>query len=121
MEYLTIQQVADRLGVNPTTIRRRIKKGVINAKKMQGEFGEQYFITMEEVKRHEVISESVEVIELQKALTPIEVQKTILQAIDKANEPLLKEIQELKKMVEVLTESKDEKKKSFFWNLFNKK
>lgn len=69
-EYLTIGQVAEQLGISEITVRRRIKKGKIKAELLQGEFGEQYFVTPAELELHKVTTTASEVIELEKAITP---------------------------------------------------
>lgn len=61
-ECLTIGQVAEQLGISEIIVRRRIKKGKIKAELLQGEFGEQYFITPAELELHKMATTSIEVI-----------------------------------------------------------
>jgi len=126
MEYLTIGQVAEQLGVSEITVRRRIKKGKINAELLQGEFGEQYFVKPEELDRHRVAATSIEVVELEKAITPTRLQEFLddvlkskidpleikINQLEDTNIQLIQEIQEMKKL---LSSSKKEESKSF-WN-----
>jgi excisionase family DNA binding protein len=126
VEYLTIGQVAEQLGISEITVRRRIKKGKIKAEMLQGEFGEQYFITQDELEKHKVATTSIEVIELEKAITPTRLQEfldnalkskiTPLEAkinqLEDTNIQLIQEIQELK---EILIQKEEPKS---FWKRF---
>ena len=127
MEFLTIKQVAEQLNLNTETVRRRIKKGKIKAELLQGEFGEQYFVTPAELGLHKVTTTSIEVIELEKAITPtildqefldnalkskITPLETKINQLEDTNIQLIKEIQELK---EILIQKEEPKS---FWKRF---
>jgi excisionase family DNA binding protein len=126
VDFLTIKQVAEQLNLNTETVRRRIKKGKIKAELLQGEFGEQYFITQEELEKHKVATTSIEVIELEKAITPTRLQEfldnalkskitpleTKINQLEDTNIQLIKEIQELK---EILIQKEEPKS---FWKRF---
>lgn len=137
VEHLTIGQVAEQLGISEITVRRRIKKGKIKADLIKGEFGDQYFITSSELERQRVATTSIEVVELEKAITPARLQeffqeclkleinplKEKINSLDesnktfmKINNDLIKEIQELKEMVK---EKEAEKKVGFWSKLFH--
>ena len=47
--FLTVEQAADRLNLNPETIRRRIRKGTIKAQLEPGPRGDQYQIPISEL------------------------------------------------------------------------
>lgn len=128
MEYLTIGQVAEQLGISEITVRRRIKKGKIKAEMLQGEFGEQYFITQDELEKHKIATTSIEVIELEKAITPTRLQEfldnalkskitpleTKINQMEDTNTQLIQEIQELKEIL-----LKKEEPKSFWKRFFD--
>lgn len=137
MKYFTIPQTAEQLGVSEITVRRRIKKGKIKADLIKGEFGDQYFITSSELERQRVATTSIEVVELEKAITLSRLQESLeaslkskitpleekINCLDesnrtlaKTNEVLIKEIQELKEMVK---EKEAEKKVGFWSKLFH--
>lgn len=126
MDFFTIKHAAEQLGLNAETVRRRIKKGEIKAEFKKGEFGDQYFITPAELEKQRVAAASIEVIELEKAITPARLQeffqeclksetnplKEKINSLDESNKSLIKEIQELKEMVR----EKEAAKKVGFWN-----
>lgn len=51
--FLTVDQAAERLGLNPETIRRRIRRGTIKAQLIDGPRGEQYSIPASELVTQE--------------------------------------------------------------------
>jgi len=51
--FLTVEEAADRLGLNPETIRRRIRKGSIKAQLIPGPRGDQYQIPVSELTTQE--------------------------------------------------------------------
>lgn len=59
--YYTIKEAAERLGVSERTVRRRIKDDSLPAKKMLGQYGQQWFIPVQAIETAQEITEVVEV------------------------------------------------------------
>src|SRR5665648_132197 len=58
-EFLSIEQVAEQLGISTATVRRRIKKGEVEAVKRPGPYGDQYYIPSKEVTTAQEITDVV--------------------------------------------------------------
>lgn len=86
---MTIDEVAQSLGVTKTTIRRRIKRGEVRAVKKMGPYGEQYFIPEKEVK---TIREVTDVLPVTRQINLPTFAEALEQAITAANEPFRKEV-----------------------------
>ncbi len=91
-EQLSINEAAQRLGVSPATVRRRVLKGELTAVKGPGPYGEQYYIPAEEVNTAQNI---VDVVQVTRQLSP----KELFALLAQANESLKTEVQELRQEV----------------------
>jgi excisionase family DNA binding protein len=98
---LALHEAAKMMGVSVDTVRRRIKKGEINAVKMQGPFGEQWFIPSGEIQ---TAQEIIDVIPVQRQLDMQQLASVLELLIEKRTEPLLKEIENLKNEVQSMSE-----------------
>lgn len=98
-ELLSIEEAAQLLGVSAATVRRRIKRGDIQATLLEGPHGEQYFILKEEIKN---AIEIVDVVPVVNPLNKQEIMQIFTQAVQSATHPLLKEIEALNNQVEQL-------------------
>lgn len=92
-EYFSIEKAAERLGVSSATVRRRIKKGELQAIKKHGPYGDQYYIPAEEIKTAQMITNVVPVVN---QLNAMELAETISAAIRRENEELHKELRDLR-------------------------
>jgi excisionase family DNA binding protein len=92
---LSIEEAAKALNVSKDTIRRRIKKGEIEAQKLPGPYGNMYYIKEEDLA---TAAEIVDLVTVSRQLRPQEI-KEIMQAVI---EPLQQEIKELRQEVESL-------------------
>ncbi len=86
---MTIDEVAQSLGVTKTTIRRRIKRGELLAVKKMGPYGEQYYVPESEVK---TIREVTDVLPVTRQISLPTFTETLEKAIVAANEPLRREV-----------------------------
>ena len=82
---MTLDEIAQSLGVTKTTIRRRIKRGELHAIKKLGPYGEQYFIPRNEISTVQAVTDIVPVTRQVNLSTLGEI---IEQAIVAANESL---------------------------------
>lgn len=105
-DYLSIEQAAAQFGVSPATIRRRIKKGDLQAVKKMGPYGEQYYIPSSEVTTAQEITE---VVPVEKKLNVQELAGFISMAIQKENEELHREIRELRQELTDLKKYQEER------------
>ena len=87
-EY-TIKQASEALDVSPTTVRRRIKSGKINAEKRTTEYGPTYFIPAEEIDQ--AIMEK-DVVEVTQPVDVEDLEDTLLKAIDRKNKAVAEEV-----------------------------
>lgn len=87
-EY-TISEVAEILEVSTSTVRRRIKKGDINATKREGVYGQTYFIPKEEINKA-VATEEVALVE--QKMSKEDIRKAIVEAINSHNKDLIEGI-----------------------------
>ncbi len=89
---LTIEQASELLGVSKDTIRRRIKKGELNAVKRVGVYGEQFFIDEAEL---DIATEIKDVIPIVRNLSLQDFSRTLEIAIGSAIAPLQQQIEGL--------------------------
>jgi len=127
-KLLTIPEAAERLGVSDATVRRRIKDGSLKAAKMPGPFGEQYFISAEEINvavetvnvvpvKHEVGVKELEQLITQTMAGSLEEMRTDIigigsavgEALKAQNEALKKEIAELHESLKAIEERQKER------------
>lgn len=80
--FLTVEEAAERLNVNPETIRRRIRRGNIKAQLLPGPRGDQYSIPLSELTTQE--AQIVPVPQL-----PPAVLEQFTQAVSSANQELI--------------------------------
>lgn len=92
-EFLSIEQVAEQLGISNATVRRRIKKGEVEAVKRAGPYGDQYYIPSNEVTTAQEITD---VVPVDRKFNAQELAGFISLAIRKENEDLHNEIKELR-------------------------
>ncbi len=94
-KLLSIEEAAQALNVSKDTIRRRIKKGDIEAQKLPGPYGSMYYIKEKDLA---AAAEIVDLVTVSRQLRPQEI-KELMQAVI---EPLQQEIKELRQQVESL-------------------
>jgi len=92
---LTIEEAAKALGVSKDTVRRRIKRGDIEAQKLPGPYGDTFYI---DEKHLAEAAEVVDVVSVSRQLGPQEI-KELMQAVIY---PLQQEIKELREEVHSL-------------------
>jgi excisionase family DNA binding protein len=105
-DYFSIEQAAERLGVSSATVRRRIRRGEIQAVKQPGPYGEQYYIPADEINTAQMITNVVPVV---KQLDALELAETIGAAIRKENEELRQEMRELRQQLADLKKVQEER------------
>lgn len=134
--FVTVEEAAQRLNLNPETIRRRIRKGALKAQLMPGPRGDQYMIPANEllpdgqivaqtfpVTAEQLNSLIAKTVEAQK----IELQQTVEAVVAARTEPLHEELRQLrvelgahhKRVDEQIRESL-QKKDGFFSRIFKK-
>lgn len=84
-KHLTIEEAAAALGVSKDTVRRKIKRGDLQATKAQGPYGEQYFIPEREI---DTVLEIKDVVPVKREMDPQELAALFQRAIEHANQPL---------------------------------
>lgn len=89
MEKLTIKEAALALGISSQTVRRRIAKGDLPAKKEITEFGAMWFIPASVINAS---TDTVEVVSLTRSMSPTEISQIIENAVAAQVEPLRAEI-----------------------------
>ena len=82
---MTLDEAARSLGVTKTTIRRRIKRGELHAIKKIGPYGEQYFVSRNEIS---TVREVTDVVPITRQVNLLTLGDVIEQAIVAANESL---------------------------------
>ena len=86
---LTIEQASELLGVSKDTIRRRIRKGELNAIKRVGPYGDQFFIDESEL---DIATEIKEVIPIVRNLSIQDFSRTLELALGNAIAPMQQQI-----------------------------
>lgn len=104
--FLSIEQVAEQLGISTATVRRRIKKGDMEAVKRPGPYGDQYYIPSNEVTTAQEITDVVPVV---RQFNAQELAGFISLAIRKENEDLHNEIKELRQELVKFKQEQEEK------------
>ena len=94
-KLLSIEEAAKVLNVSKDTIRRRIKKGDIEAQKLPGPYGNMYYIKEKDLA---AAAEIVDLVTVSRQLRPEEI-KELMQAVIY---PLQQEIKELRQEVQSL-------------------
>ena len=92
---LSIEEAAQALSVSKDTIRRRIKKGDIEAQKLPGPYGNMYYIKEKDLA---AAAEVVDLVTVSRQLRPQDI-KELMQAVI---EPLQQDIKELKQELQSL-------------------
>lgn len=134
--FLTVEEAAQRLNLNPETIRRRIRKGALKAQLMPGPRGDQYMIPANELlpegqivvpsfpitadQLNNLISKTVEA-------QKIELQQVVEAVVATKTEPMHEEIRQLRAELNAHNRRIDEqlraaldKKEGFFHKLLKK-
>ncbi len=119
--YLTINEVAERLGISSRTVRRRIKEGTIPAELRAGNYGQQYFIPASFINTAQEITDVIEV----KRKHDVQTLTTAISGIMEAqNQELKEELSairaELASTRELLEQLQPKPKKSLLERIFNK-
>ena len=130
-DELTIREAAEILELSPSTVRKRIKRGDIEAEKKPSKYGETYYIPSEEIDRafrekdvlefenrlpvekEEVINELAEALESRNKQLMEDVVENIGKSIEAQNEQLesqQKQIEKQQEAIEELTEQVKELK-----------
>jgi excisionase family DNA binding protein len=104
MEYISIKEAAQRLGVDPMTIRRRIKKGELTAELQPGAYGNQYMIPEDEIRKQP--KEVTDVIKVTRQITVQEIACVFDTIIEKHTAPLKEEIRQLREELAEYKKSK---------------
>src|SRR5665648_1296554 len=104
-EFLSIEQVAEQLGTSTATVRRRIKKGEVEAVKRPGPYGDQYYIPSKEVT---TAQEMTDVVLCDRKFNAQELAGFIRLAIRRENEELHQEIKELRHCLLYTSDAADE-------------
>lgn len=114
MDKLTIKQAALALGVSAQTVRRRIAKGEIPAKKEMTAFGEAWLIPASVVN---AATNTVEVVSITHPMTPAEISQIIESAVAAQMaaqvEPLRAEINRLREEIASQTKALEAKPREF--------
>lgn len=97
--FLTISQAARSLGVSKDTVRRRIKKGELNAQKLNGPYGMAYYIREQDLARAQQITE---VVPVSRQISPVQLQKIISDAVEPGQDEIRQELQELREEIKSL-------------------
>jgi len=105
-EFLSIEQVAEQLGISTATVRRRIKKGEVEAVKRPGPYGDQYYIPSKEVTTAQEITD---VVLVDRKFNAQELAGFISLAIRRENEELHQEIKELRQELVNFKQEQEEK------------
>lgn len=105
-EFLSIEQVAEQLGISTATVRRRIKRGDMEAIKRPGPYGDQYYIPSNEVTTAQEITD---VVPVDRKFNAQELAGFISLAIRKENEDLHREIKELRQELSIFRQEQEEK------------
>lgn len=105
-EFLSIEQVSEQLGISTATVRRRIKKGEVEAVKRPGPYGDQYYIPSKEVTTAQEITD---VVLVDRKFNAQELAGFISLAIRRENEELHQEIKELRQELVNFKQEQEEK------------
>ena len=118
-KLLTITEAAAALGVSKDTVRRRIKKGEIVAKKMPGPYGYAYYIDSDQLSSSQEI---VEVLPIQRHITRHDLERSMQRAItplfqrqEEQIQELREELAELRRKIEDKTVEDTERPWWKFW------
>ena len=95
--YITIKQAAQALEVSPDTIRRRIKKGEIQAEKFNGEYGYAWYIPESEITK---AREVVDVVPVNRSLSREQIKGVIKEAVSEEMQELKNQIEDLRRQLE---------------------
>ena len=106
-DFFSIEQVAEQLGISTATVRRRIKKGELEAVKRPGPYGDQYYIPSNEVTA--AAQEITDVVPVVRQFNAQELAVYISQAIRMENEELHQEIKELRQELAKFKQDQEEK------------
>lgn len=106
MDYLSIEQAAEQFGISPATVRRRIKRGGLQAVKKPGPYGEQYYIPSSEVTTAQEITE---VVQVDRKFNTQELAGFITLAIQKENEELRQEMKKLRQELADMKKQQEER------------
>lgn len=93
---ITIEEAAKLMRVSPDTIRRRIKKNEIEATKLPGPYGEQWFIPVDKLEGVQDINEMQEA---NQHLTTQDISNLIEMLVEKRTESMHQELISLQKKV----------------------
>lgn len=105
-EFFSIEQVAEQLGVSTATVRRRIKRGEMEAVKRPGPYGDQYYIPSNEVTTAQEITD---VVPVDRKFNAQELANFMSLVIRKENEELQQEIKELRQELANFKQEQEEK------------
>lgn len=99
-----LEEAGRILGVSSETVRRRLKKGELNGEKVKTDHGYQWFVELEELVPVEVPSTVVDVVELNRALSPDE----LVAIVQAAQAPLALQIEQQAAVINELAAKVDE-------------
>lgn len=120
-KYLTIKETAEKLGIDPATVRRRIKKGEIKAEFLDGSYGKQYMVLAEQFEpKAEVytdvaaVTRQINVADLAQ-LIRAQVRDDVREEIAAGTERLIRIIEEQDKCIDALTEELRKSRQQSVW------
>lgn len=93
---LTVKETAERLGVSERTVRRWIKVGKMHAELIDGPYGQQYVIPLDNVQ---TIEQTVAVATVEKTADPLTIALAISQAMEARDNALKEQIEDLQKQL----------------------
>lgn len=121
-KLLSIKETAEKLGIDPATVRRRIKKGELTAEMIDGAYGKQYMLdinqfetTAEAYTDVATLTRQVNVADLVQMLRN-QIQEDVKAEIAAGNERLIKVIEEQNQLIYELTEELHKSQKQSIWN-----
>jgi len=106
-KYLTIGQAAEIMKCNKQTIRRHIKKGKLPAEKLNGPYGEMYYIREDDLYSSR---EVVDALPVEKHMDKEEIKELMWEVTQEVTKPLYEEISLLHEEVTSLKNHLDQQK-----------
>lgn len=100
VKYYSIKDAALILKVNPATVRRKIKSGVLQGELIEGAYGKQYMIPAEQIEPYTNPVAYTDVVQTTRQVPIVEIENILTKAVQKAVDPLHEEIRLLRAEIE---------------------